>query len=108
MNVNARDYKSTQAGRWDFYYRAERNKASGVHPRDTEPKLAQAEFPVGTSLAFALEYMWAERQMPRGSARAGCYEVQTPDGVFSQVNDAKIDLTTPRKAANVVFQSYDL
>jgi hypothetical protein len=48
-----------------------------------------------------------------GSARSGVYEVQCNAGIYNHENEltggspARIDVSTPRKAAKVVFKSWD-
>lgn len=103
--MNPLTHKSTQAGRWDFFQHAER-RAGGVHPHDIEPSCYSQDFPAGTTLGAALLYMWSIR-MPKSSARAGCYEVQTPDGIFSQVNESRMDLTTARRAAKIIGKTWE-
>lgn len=45
--------------------------------------------------------------MPVGSHVTGCFQVQSDIGIWNHVDAKKIDLTTERKRANVVFQTWE-
>lgn len=90
-------------GRWDFFFRAESNRRD---PKSVPAHYISLVLPDDLPLAEALE---AARKagMPKGSHRTGCFEVQSPLGIYSHVANARIDLSTPRKAAKVRFLSWD-
>lgn len=90
--------------RWDFFYRTENSRRN---PKDGEVYSVSWSFPAGTSLAFALKWMRDEGKLGQGSQRAGCFEVQTPEGIWSHVTESKIDLSTPAKAKKVIFKTWD-
>ena len=102
--MNPLTHTSSAAGRWDFFTHAERRKG-GVHPHDLPAYEYEGHFPAGTSLGAALDSMY-RRGMPRSSARAGCFQVQMPDGVFEHRAGNRFDLTTPRRAANIVGKTW--
>jgi len=87
--------------RYDFFYRREGKNFSKSNPAicltldiDTDD-LAEA-------IKVALE-----SGMSKGSARSGCFEVQTDEGIWSQVDGNRIDLSTPRRREKVVFKTWD-
>ena len=70
------------------------------------------------SLDRAMQYAFNEFRGHRtgikyGSARSGVYEVQCDAGIYTHQNEltggspARIEVSTPRKAAKVVFKSWD-
>jgi hypothetical protein len=46
---------------------------------------------------------------PRGSkiAKGGVYEIHTDKGIFRQINNSKIDNTTPLKTSRILFKAWD-
>lgn len=89
--------------KWDFLHRPE---SSTRDPRTNPCKPYRFELPDGTTLADALAHAYANG-LPRGSARCGCIEVQNDLGIYSHRLGNRIDLSTPRKAANVVFKTWE-
>lgn len=89
--------------RWDFFYRPESHR---VHPSELTPYCYQFELPADTTLADALKYAHANG-MPRGSARGGCFEVQNDLGIHWHRDYQRIDLSTPKRAANVIFKTWE-
>ena len=89
--------------RWDFFHRPESNRRD---PAENQCKVYIFDLPEDMELADALEHAY-EAGMPRGSARAGCVEIQTDRGIYSHVNDKRIDVSTPRRAKNVVFKTWE-
>ena len=58
------------------------------------------------SLSEILATAIANVAVPKGSARSGVFQVQTVEGIFAHVNERKIDLSSDRKAAKVLFASW--
>ena len=56
--------------------------------------------PVDATIAQILEIGYSQR-MPKGSARAGCYEVQTDKGIFTSHHGGRI---VPEKA---IFKTWE-
>ncbi len=90
-------------GSFDFFWRNESNR---VDPRSVAAETMRLSLPVTTTLEDAISAARAAG-MPKGSARTGCFEVQGPNGIWSHVRESRIDLSTPRRAANVVFKTWD-
>lgn len=42
----------------------------------------------------------------KGSRRSGIFEVQTDDGIWSHINNRRIEIDTERKRKNVEFKSW--
>jgi hypothetical protein len=95
----------TELNRWDFFIRTETNHRTWAEHKERPANCYSLSFPTGTTLAAALEFARANG-MPQGTHRSGCFEVQTPEGIYSHVNDCKIDLSTPAKAAKVIFTTW--
>ena len=87
--------------RFDVFYRAEGRRFS----RENVSYL-QVDAPEN---ATVLEVLRIARSagLPKGSARAGAFEVQGPRGVWTTVKSRKIDLSTDKRAANLVFATWD-
>ncbi len=102
-------------GRWDFFVKTENKNfnpenedEAGYYSFDIDFVSAECfeELNPLDILAEVLAHCY-NNGMPRGSARAGCYEVQCDFGIFSHKNGARIDLTTARKRLNVVFKTWE-
>ena len=61
----------------------------------------------GLTLQEALEEAFAARVIGKGSHRSGVFQVQCDRGVWVSTKDARIDLSTPRKAKVVYFASWE-
>ena len=94
--------------RYDFFYRTE-NK--NFDPSNTFYMIL--ELPAGLTVGQALEMARdagitaPQRPLAKGSHRSGCFEVQCDRGVWQHVDSKKIDVSTPRKAANVQWRTWE-
>ena len=86
--------------RWDFFHRTETNRGGFDRSKPCTPYLFN--LPDGTTLAAALEHAYANG-LPRGSARAGCVEVQNADGIYRREDGGRIDVSTARRQEKVLF-----
>jgi len=85
---------------WQFFFRRESNRH---HPKDRPAVCVQLNLPADTSLADALAAAYAAG-MPRGSHRAGCFEVQCPTGIYQHVEGNRLD---GAPATKVQFKTWD-
>ncbi len=88
---------------WIFFYRAESNR---FDPKSRPAYQLRLTLPDDTDLQNALD---AARKAgaPKGSHRTGIFEVQTSRGIFYHEEENRIDLRTPRKAAKVIFKTWE-
>lgn len=91
-----------EMGLWQFFCRTEKKNFDY-----DDVVFAEMQLPRNMDLATALETAQAEGVISRGSHRSGCFQVQTDDGIFSQVNDRRIDLSTARKAELVEMKTWE-
>lgn len=91
-------------GRWDFFFRAERR--SGGEPKKQNARCVSIELPNDTELDEAIRLARAAGA-PKGSHRTGIFEVQNDLGIWEHVDGNRIDLSTPRKTAKVIFRTWD-
>jgi hypothetical protein len=89
--------------RYDLFDRAEGRNFS----LDNEKRAHTMVGPAGITLAEIIELARANGVIGKGSARSGVSEVHTPDGIYITTDDKRIDLSTPRKAAKVLFASWE-
>jgi len=81
--------------RWDFFHRTENRRgpkpidAPGGHP------CYSVDLDRDLTLAQALEQAYAAG-VPRGSHRAGCFEVQSAKGIWTSPNGKRIDPATAK------------
>tara|TARA_R100001086_G_scaffold92068_1_gene45621 strand:- start:413 stop:781 length:369 start_codon:yes stop_codon:yes gene_type:complete len=87
---------------YDFFFRPEGRKFS----KDNVVSVTMVAV-AGLTLQEALVAALDARILPKGSHRSGCFQVQTDRGIFQSAKDSRIDLSTPRKAANVFFASWE-
>ena len=98
-------------GRFDFFYRAERGAASLTKAGLSFDAYWEAkgayqmalDLPEDIELGDAIEAAKAAG-MPKGSMRSGCFEIQTPTGIWSHINERRIDVAKPNK---IVFQPWE-
>lgn len=95
---------SSDDSRWDFFFRHENNR---IDPTTRPATYASLTLPLNTPLADALATALDLGAIPTGSNRTGCFEVQNDAGIFSHAAGKRIDLSTPRKAAKVSFQTWE-
>lgn len=89
----------------DIFFRRENKK---FDPENIFTYRFFVDYPVDTPAAVQrILDMAAERRICRGSARSGIFQVQTDDGIWTHINERRIDFSTPRRAANVTFQSWE-
>ena len=88
--------------RWDFFHRPE----TGPNPRDNDCYAYTFELDADTSIEAAMAHAYANG-LPRGSHRCGCVEVQNDRGIWSQKEGNRIDVSTPRKRAKVIFRTWE-
>jgi hypothetical protein len=87
--------------KWDFFHRAESKK-----PR-AEMAIYVYTWEIDTQdLATALAHA-RSNGLPRGSFRAGCVEIQTDLGIYNQAEGNRIDLSTPARAAKVIYKTWE-
>ena len=91
-----------EIGLWQFFQRTERRNFDLDNVVCGELRL-----PRNTDLATAISLAIRARVISHGSHRSGVFQVQTDDGIFSQVNDRRIDLSTPRRAALVTMKTWE-
>lgn len=106
MTIKFEEFDGRETMQWDFLFRTERTNFKAfwaTHSACTK----SAELPVDWSAQEALEFMRAQRQLGRGSNRSGCFEIQTDLGIWSQTNETAMRFDTPRKAAKVIFQTWE-
>lgn len=65
------------------------------------------DLPAGLDLQTALETARSNGLIGKGSHRSGCFEVWCDRGIWTSTVSKRIDLSTDRKAAKVVFASWD-
>jgi len=61
----------------------------------------------GLTLSEVLTEARSRGVVGTGSARSGVFQVQCDRGIWNHVSDSRIDLSTPAKAAKVVFASWE-
>jgi len=64
------------------------------------------DLPADTDIEEAIQIA-RENGAPLGSRRSGIFEVQGPRGIWSHVNERRMDFDTPAKRAKVVFKSWE-
>lgn len=89
--------KSTMTSRADLFHHTEKKHFSKEADAD---RTFTIEVPVNATLADILAAAYAAG-MPKGSARAGCYEVHTDLGIWSSPTRSRLN---PRTA---VFRSWE-
>ena len=90
-------------GRFDFFSRVENSR---VHPHLRPARQFSLQLPIETTLAEALAAAYAAH-MPRGTNRAGCFQIQNDRGIWNHINGNRMDPSTPRKAAKCVFKTWE-
>jgi len=65
------------------------------------------EVDCGADLNSILDYIYQNGLASKGSSRSGIFEVQTDAGFWKQVDEKKIDLSTPRRASKTVFVTWE-
>jgi hypothetical protein len=61
----------------------------------------------GLGAEEALEIARELGAVPVGSNQSGCYQIQGPTGFWEHKKANKIDFSTPRKAANVLYTTWE-
>ena len=95
MNVHL--VNAAETTRAQFFHRTEKTHFSKLAPADA---VYEFDAPADATLQQLLAIAYAAR-MPKGSARAGCFEVQTDAGVWSSPTGGRLN---PRTAT---FKSWD-
>lgn len=76
-----------------WFHRPERN--GGRFDKATVPsKLMEFEVPAGSGLETILSTGYTRERLPRGSARGGCFEIQTDEGIWSSPTNSRLNPST--------------
>lgn len=89
----------------DIFFRRESRQ---FKPESIYTYRLNVDFPVNTPQAVQrIMDIAAAQRISRGSARSGIFQIQSNDGIWTHRNERRIDLSTPRRAALVTFQTWD-
>lgn len=90
---------------WTFLFRRESKATGEPKPKLGSVRVVHMQLSVNTELKVALKKA-ESNGVTKMSKRTGCFEVQTPHGVYYHVRGSRIDLDTAQKRANVVFKTW--
>lgn len=92
--------------KWDFFSRSmTKGKVDPDRVRTIRLELNTDD--LQTALDKYADHIKPYRNLGQGSANTGVFEIQNDLGIYRHKSGKKIDLSTERKANNIVFKTWD-
>ena len=92
---------------WHFYARAQNSDYAKMRS-DENVRYAIVSIPVEiTTCAEAIAYAIENRRIGRGTHQSGCFEVSNDIGMWWHKDGNRMDFSTPRKAAKVIYKTWE-
>lgn len=83
----------------DWFHRTEKSKSfTKEAPADSAWRF---QVPKGSTLEQILKHGYEVERLPKGSARGGCFEIQTDEGIWSSPTNSRLNPST------AIFKTWD-